>query len=79
MFERYILQPVPKWLNNLFDTSHILKFIILFIAGSIAVYPVNKDKLLQVAIGSILTLVLFQSSRYIDTYLEQPNNKEKIQ
>ena len=59
----YTLQPVPKWLNTLFDTSNILKFFILFIAGSIACYPLDNKKFSLVVICSICTLVLFHMFR----------------
>lgn len=67
----YTLQPIPKWLNNLFDNSKIFNFFILFLAGTITVYPVNKNNLMCVTIGSILALILFQSARNLDKYLEQ--------
>jgi hypothetical protein len=62
----YTLQPVPKWLNNMFDTSIILKFMVLFIAGSIALYPINNNSLIWVTVGSILTLAVFQYMRNMD-------------
>ena len=76
VFMGYTLQPVPKWLNNMFDISHTLKFFVLFIAGCIAVYPVNKYNIMWVAVGSILTLIIFHTARQFD---EQPqiNDKEK--
>jgi len=66
VFMGYTLQPVPIWLNNLFNVSHILKFFVLFIAGCIAVYPVNQQSIMYVFVGSILTLLLFQFCRYLD-------------
>ncbi len=62
----YTLQPVPKWLNKMFDTSILLKFAILFIAGSISLYPLNNNSLMWVTVGSILTLGLFQYMRKMD-------------
>ena len=75
VFMGYTLQPVPKWLNKLFDTSHTLKFFVLFIAGCIAVYPVNKSNILWVGLGSALTLGLFQAARKYDEYLEEQEQK----
>lgn len=69
VFMGYTLQPIPKWLNKLFDTSILLKFTALFIAGSISLYPLNNNSLMWVTIGSILTLVLFQYMRKIDEFI----------
>ena len=77
VFMGYTLQPVPKWLNKLFDTSHTLKFFVLFIAGCIAVYPVNKSNIIWVGLGSALTLGLFHAARKYDKYLEEKEEKEK--
>jgi hypothetical protein len=63
VFLGYILQPVPTFLNNLFNNSILFKFIILFIFGSTAVYPVNKNNILPVIFGSIITLILFEYLR----------------
>ncbi len=69
VFMGYTLQPVPKWLNKMFDTSILLKFIVLFIAGSISLYPLNNNSLMWITIGSILTLVLFQYMRKMDEFV----------
>jgi hypothetical protein len=66
IFAGYTLQPVPKWLNNLFINSNIFKFVIIFIVGINSVYPINKDKITNVFISSIIILVIFSLFRYID-------------
>ena len=66
----YTLQPVPKWLNNLFDTSNILKFLVLFISGAIAVYPLTQENIIIVTLCSIIVLFLFQMARTHDKKLE---------
>ncbi len=71
VFMGYTLQPVPKWLNNLFDTSNILKFFILFISGTLAVYPLNNENIIYVTICSILVLVIFNVSRKYEKKLEE--------
>jgi hypothetical protein len=76
VFMGYTLQPVPKWLNKMFDTSHTLKFFVLFIAGCIAVYPVNKSTIIWIGLGSALTLGLFQAARKYDKYLEEEEHKQ---
>ena len=63
VFMGYTLQPVPTWLNNLFDTSNILKFFILFISGSLVVYPLNYENIIYVTVSSILILVIFHILR----------------
>ena len=75
VFMGYTLQPVPKWLNKLFDTSHTLKFFVLFIAGCIAVYPVTKTNVVWVGLGSVLTLLLFHIARKYDEHLEKKEKK----
>ncbi len=65
VFMGYTLQPVPTWLNELFNTSIILKFLVLFIAGSVAVYPINENNILWVFFGSISTLYIFHLFRLI--------------
>ena len=62
VFMGYTLQPVPKWLNNLFDTSNILKFFILFISGSLVVYPLNE------------VLIILNISRNYERKLEEIKN-----
>ncbi len=59
----YTLQPVPSWLMSLFH-SNIFKFLVLFIVGCIAFYPLNKEKLNQLLIAIILLLALFGIFRY---------------
>lgn len=52
----YTLQPVPKWLNTLFDSNNFFKFAIIFTAGFIAIYPAKQKQLLYVVIFSIIVL-----------------------
>jgi len=74
VFMGYTLQPVPKWLNNLFDTSNILKFFILFISGSLVVYPLNEENIIYVTLCSILVLIIFNIARnYEKNKMENKN------
>lgn len=80
VFIGYTLQPVPKWINNLFDNSYIFKFIILFMVGAIALHPLNKTKAFKIIIGTVITLFLFYLARQIDVLIEKkkenkPENK----
>lgn len=78
IFAGYTLQPVPKWLNKLFDSSHIFKFIIIFTIGITSVYPINKNKISNIFISSVVILVIFSVFRYIDTIYEKyEKNKKK--
>jgi len=63
VFIGYTLQPVPKWLNNLFDTSHIFKFFVLFAVGATTVYPLNNNNIMWVIFGSVGCLFLFHLAR----------------
>lgn len=75
VFAGYTLQPVPKWLNNLFDTSNVFKYLTLVVIGITALYPVNKKKMLDILISSGIILLLFAGLRYIDKVIE---NKKKV-
>lgn len=75
VFIGYTLQPVPKWLNNLFDKSIVLKFIVMLLVGITAVYPLDKSKTLNIVISSAIILLLFEGARYIDKFIEK--NKER--
>jgi hypothetical protein len=75
VFMGYTLQPVPKWLNKLFDTSYVFKFLILFINGSIALYPLNKDNIIWLTLGCILTLIVFEGAREIDKKIDEQNKE----
>jgi len=73
----YTLQPVPKWLNKLFDNSNIFKFIIIFTIGITSTYPINKDKISNIFISSVIILVIFSVFRYIDEIYEQDEKNKK--
>jgi hypothetical protein len=66
VFMGYTLQPVPTWLNNIFNTSQVFKFIVLYLAGLVAVYPVSEENMKWVFFGTVLALTLFQVMRQFD-------------
>ncbi len=66
VFVGYTLQPVPSWLNNLFDTSVIFKFFILYLVGCVSLYPLKDYTILHIFGGSLLVLIVFELSRRID-------------
>lgn len=74
----YTIQPVPKWLNNLFDNSNIFKFILIFINCIISTYPINLSKIINSFISSVIILVIFSIFRYIDKKDEKINEIKKI-
>lgn len=77
IFAGYTLQPVPKWLNKLFDNSNIFKFLIIFIIGITATYPIDQNKISNIFISSIIILIIFEGLRYIDIIYEKNEKKNK--
>lgn len=73
----YVLQPIPKWLNNLFDTSNILKFIILFVCGTVYAYPIAKSDIIYVFAYSVLALIVFEFARKFDKNVDDKNLDDK--
>ena len=67
VFMGYTLQPVPKWLNNLFNTSNVFKFAILFIVFTISFYPLTPKTILWSALGSLALLFIFEGFRSVET------------
>lgn len=76
VFAGYTLQPVPEWLNNLFDTSHLFKFIVIMIIGMTVLYPLDTPKMASVVGVSALTLLVFFLARRFD---EKPAAKSSAQ
>ena len=74
----YTLYPVPPWLSELFNTSQLLKFIVLFMTGITAVYPVNGDELFLVFVCSALILLLFELLRQFNFNRLEKNKKQKL-
>ena len=66
IYAGYTLQPIPEWLNNLFNKSNVFKFLILMMIGLVASYPINEQKIMNVIIISIFILVFFELKRKID-------------
>lgn len=63
VFIGYTLNPIPKWLNTIFDTSYIFRFLILFYTGVLALYPLTKDNIKWITTGSIVCMYLFKLFR----------------
>jgi hypothetical protein len=62
----FTLQPVPETLNKLFNNSNLFKFLILFIFGSIALYPLDNKKTINLSMSCIILLYLFNYLRNLD-------------
>jgi 4-hydroxybenzoate polyprenyltransferase len=71
VFMGYTLQPVPKWLDNLFNNSHIFKFIVLFLAGAVAVYPITQENIMWIFVASVGTMVIFEMFRKLDDRMDK--------
>ncbi len=63
IFLGYTLQPVPLWMNHLFNTSHIFKFLIIFISSVSIFYPMDKNEMLIAFISSFFLLIAFNIFR----------------
>lgn len=59
----YTLQPVPEWLNDLFNTSNPFKFVILFFTSIAATYPLNNESVMVALVSSFVVLTLFEVMR----------------
>jgi hypothetical protein len=66
----YTLQPVPEWLNKLFNESNIFKFIVLLLFMSLSLHGkpngITQEDLMIIIISSICILSLFEFFRKID-------------
>ena len=62
----YTLQPVPDWLNIMFDTSNIIKFIVIFTVGILSFYPLDEEEVKNIFVGTILVMMLFKYLRTIE-------------
>lgn len=59
----YTLQRVPEWLNNLFNDSNLLKFIILFLILCTIYHPLTDEDIYYIIIISFFILFLFELFR----------------
>lgn len=73
----YVLHPVPRWILYLLENSNLFKFMILFYAGYIATYPMDKQKFYIVLGGSIGILFLFHLARKLDDVIDRIEIEKK--
>lgn len=72
VFAGYALQPVPQWLNDLFNVSNLFKYFILVIIGITTVYPLDEAEVVYIFIGSAVILILFEFMRKFDKVRPNP-------
>jgi hypothetical protein len=59
----YTLQPVPLWLNNLFNNSNVFKFIIIFLCGLSMYYPITIESFILLFLTTFIILMSFSVIR----------------
>lgn len=74
----YTLQPVPEWLNNLFNNSVAFKFIVLLLMALVELYPLDDRKIILIIFGSIAAIVLFEVFRRFDTRRKKTEEEEHM-
>ena len=66
VYAGYTLQPVPKKLNKLFDTSTPFKYVILVILLLTAFYPLDNNKIVLSIVVPIMILGFVEFLRKVD-------------
>jgi len=59
IFLGYTLQPVPLWINHLFNTSNIFKFFIIFFSTISIFYPMDPNEMTITFVMTFCMLILF--------------------
>lgn len=62
----YTLQPVPDWLNRIFDTSNIVKFLVIFTVGILSFYPLDNEEVKNIFVDTIIVMIIFKLIRNIN-------------
>lgn len=62
----YVLQPVPKWMNRLFDNSQIAKFLILMAVGFTMLPSFSTPNVAYLAVICASLLALMHGARTMD-------------
>jgi hypothetical protein len=70
VFAGYTLQPVPKYLNSLFDTSILLKYAIQVLVLATAAYPLNDENIFPVLLAPVVVLGIFELLRKFESSKE---------
>ena len=59
----YTLYPVPDFLNKMFDTSIIFKYLILMLVLAASIFPLDESKTILVLGVPVLVLCMFEAMR----------------
>jgi hypothetical protein len=62
----FVLRPIPTVLLNLFQNYILIKFILLVFIGFRILHPINKKKLINIVISSIIILFILEILRKYD-------------
>lgn len=72
----YTLQPVPKWMDKMFNTSNFFKYLIIVMSGIVATYPIDKTKFIAIITISMVILVLLELIRdKAESFIREHYNK----
>lgn len=63
VYTGYTLYPVPDFLNKMFDTSVVFKYLILMLVLAASIFPLDESKTLLVLGIPVLVLCLFELMR----------------
>ena len=81
IFLGYTLQPVPNWLNDIFNTNQLFKYFVIVIVGLTVTYPVDKTEFIAIIIIAAVILVLLELMRekiekYVDQTIDEKLNQK---
>ena len=62
----YTLQPIPKWVNNIFNNSNTFKLFVLVSIGLTVLHPLDGEEVVLILVMSGVMLYLFELSRKYD-------------
>lgn len=63
VYTGYTLYPVPKFLDDMFYTSNLFKYLILLLVLGASIYPLNDTKTYMIFVVPLLVLLFFQFLR----------------
>ena len=66
IYAGYTLQPVPEWLNKMFNESLMFKFVVILLICMTSVYPLTDTKIVQSLMVTVVLLMMFHFFRKND-------------
>lgn len=63
VYTGYTLYPVPDFLNEIFNTSYVAKYLVLMLVLSASIYPLDSGKVILVLLVPLFVLLLFHFLR----------------